>query len=125
MTDAQIAEIIRQVTKGVADQLSATLLPKLKSIEDGQCRIRKALKIHDMKADGELAVIHPWLKLERARRYQVEDVYQFLVAHKHEDPRINTIPRACRETYKYIRSGYPHIGALMNYCYSVQITDFI
>ena len=109
----------------IATELAAILTPQLNRIETRLDRLARAMRNHDLKADGEAAATHPWLKLDRFRASQVEDVFRFMQEHRNEPAEINTIARACRETFTRIKSGYPTPKALANYCYSLPLTDFI
>ena len=110
-----------QIAVGVA----AILKPELKRIETRLDRLVRAFRNHDRKADGEADAEHPWLLLERARCCQVEEVYKFMLAHASEGPDVNTIPRACRETFVPIKSGYKTVESLQSYCYRLPITDYL
>ena len=88
-------------------------------------RILRAIKHHDLKADGALEIEYPWSNFDRSRRVQVEAVLEYLKDRASEGPEVNTIQRACRETWTLIRNGYPNWQALRSYCYSLPITDFM
>lgn len=139
MTNAQVADIVRQVTKGVSGELSDIVLSYMKHMRSAQERNEKAinrlanrldslsnrLRMHDRKHDGEAVRVMPWHDLPRPRRMQVEEVYQFLLEHKDGDPRTCTVYGACKQTFCRVRSGYPDMDALKAYCYSIGILDYV
>jgi len=88
-------------------------------------RIIRAMRNHDMKADGDAAATKPWINFDRVRYVQIEAALEYLREHKGGDPKYFTIARACRETFKRCRTGYPSVEALVAYCYSVPLTDFV
>ena len=88
-------------------------------------RILRAIKHHDLKADGALERELPWANFERTKKVQIDAVLEYLKDHASEGPEVNTIARACRETFTPIRHGYPSWTALRSYCYSLPITDFM
>ncbi|MBO5906236.1 MAG: hypothetical protein J6Q84_07450 [Kiritimatiellae bacterium] len=65
----------------------------------------------------------PWFKLSGARLRQVEAVIAYLKEHSNRE--IYTLPRACRETFKFSPDGYPTHEALAAYCYRVKLQSFI
>ena len=109
----------------IAIEVAAILKPELKRIETRLDRLVRSFRNHDRKADGEADATHPWLNLDRAKCCQVEEVYRFMLDHKSEGPDVNTIPRACRETFVPIKSGYKTVESLQSYCYRLPITDYI
>ena len=139
MTNAQVADIVRQVTKGVSGDLSDIVLSYFKSMQSMQERNAKAinrpanrldrlanrLRMHDRKHDGEAVRVMPWHDLPRPRRIQVEEVYQFLLEHKDDDPRTYTVYCACKQTFSRVKNGYPDMDALKAYCYSIDILDYV
>lgn len=139
MTNAQVAEIIRQVTKEVSASLTDTVLSYMKHMQDLQERNARALnrlsnrldrlsnrmRMHDRKHDGETERLKPWHDLPRPRRLQVEDVYQFLLAHKDDEPDVFNIYNACKQTFRKCKEGYPDMDNLKSYCYSIDLLDYI
>ena len=109
----------------IATELAAILHPQLQRIETRLDRLVRAFRNHDRKADGEADATHPWLTLDRARCCQVEDVYRYMLDRRSEGPDVNTIPRACRETFVPIKSGYKTVESLQSYCYRLPITDYL
>ena len=119
-----------RTTKGgnahqIAVELAAILHPELKRIETRLDRLIRAFRNHDRKADGEADAKHPWLDLEYDRSVQVQAVFEYMQERRKEPADVNTIPKACRATFKPRKKGYPSPEALANYCYSLPITDFI
>ena len=119
-----------RTTKGgnarqIAVELAAILHPELKRIETRLDRLARAFRNHDLKADGEADATHPWLKLERDRCVQVQAVFEFMQERRREPADVNTIPRACRETFVPIKSGYKTVESLQSYCYRLPITDYL
>ena len=139
MTDAQMAGIVRQVTKGVSDKLADIVTSYIKHMQDVQERNEQAvsrlanrldrlsnrLRMHDRKHDGETERTKPWHDLPRPRRMQVEDVYQFLLAHKDAEPGVFNIYNACKQTFNKVAGGYPDRDNLKAYCYSIDLLDYI
>ena len=109
----------------IAVEVAAILKPELKRIETRLDRLVRAFRNHDRKADGEADATHPWLKLERDRSVQVQAVFEFMQERRREPADVNTIPRACRETFVPIKSGYKTLESLQAYCYRLPITDFL
>ena len=48
-----------------------------------------------------------------------------MLEHASEGPGANTIPRACRETFVPIKSGYKTLESLQAYCYRLPITNYL
>ena len=140
MTDAQIAGIVRQITKAVSGNLSDTVHAYLKHLQsvqerneaaltriEGQLdRLNRRMTIHDMKDDGETARVLPWHRLkERDRRILAEDAYQFLCDHRDAGPKVCNESNAASQVFKKLPHGYPSEDALRAYCYSVHMMDYI
>jgi len=140
MTEAQVADIVRQVTEGVSDKLSDTVLSYMKHMQAVQERNEKALvvlsnrldrlsrQMHviDRKTDGETEAALPWQRLkERNRRLQAEEAYQFLRDHRHDGPKVCNESNAAKQTFHELPRGYKDADALRKYCYSVHMLDYV
>ena len=140
MNDAQMAGIVRQITKGVNDKVVDTFINYLKQLQavqrrtedaldriEGQLdRLNRRMTIHDMKDDGETARVLPWHRLkERDRRTLAEDAYQFLCDHRDAGPKMCNESYAASQVFRKLPNGYPTEDALRAYCYSVHMLDYI
>ena len=97
---------------------------ELKRLNAKVGRILLAIRHHDIKADGLAEAKLPWADFEKPRRDQIEAVLAYLREHKKDDPTYYTVNRACYETYRPRRKGYPSAAALSAYCYALPITHF-
>lgn len=140
MTDAQVAGIVRQVTKGVSGDLSDIVLSYMKHMRtlqertesaltriEGQLdRLNRRMQVHDMKDDGETARVLPWHRLkERERRILAESAYQFLCDHRNDGPKVCNESNAAKHVFRELPNGYPNADALRAYCYSVHMLDYV